>query len=710
MIRPQFSLDLNNELFVDNFAGGGGVSTGIERALGRHVDHAINHDSCALGMHRINHSQTIHHCEDVFEIDPRALAEGRPIGGAWFSPDCKHFSKAKGGKPLNKKIRGLVLVMLRYARYGARVMFMENVEEIQTWGPLLKDGRPDPKHKGRTWKAFLACLGSGIAPDHPDLAEILEVLDGSVTREELTRGFGYQFEYREIRACDYGSPTIRKRLFMVARRDGRPIVWPEVTHAKAPAPRGLKPWRTIAECIDWQLPCHSIFLTGAEAKVARCKRPLANATLKRIATGIDRYVLKSAKPFLVSLTHQGGDRIEGVDEPARTITGAHRGEKALIAPTLMVNTTHHNGAAVDSPTPTIPTGGHHALVEATVAPVITEHANGSSQRSMPADEPMRTQCAQVKGGHFALIAGTMVQTGYGERKGQAPRALDVEKPLGTVVSGGKHAVAAANLVKLRGKNVGNGCDEPVRVVSAGGNHHGLVAASVVRHFGESVGQSVDGPAPTTVAGGGGKTGLISACLAQHNGGFNAVPARPVDEPISTVSSRGSQQQVVAASLAAYYGNDEDGQAVDEPARTITTKDRLGLVESHCVNILTSEQIAGAHRVAKFLREHGVQFEGEFAMVAGYVIVDIGMRMLTPRELFRGQGFPEEYIIDRAWLIHPQTGALREVKLTKEQQIRMCGNSVCPDVAEALVRANLPEMATWYRGELTKKKRKLAHAS
>lgn len=779
MIRDQFILDLNQELIVDNFAGGGGASCGIEMALGRHVDHAINHDRFALGMHRINHPQTIHHCEDIFDVDPRTICEGRPVGLAHFSPDCKHFSKAKGGKPLDKKIRGLVLVMLRWAKYGARVMTMENVEEIRTWGPLIfivKNGEegwyPDPAHRGRTWLAFLDILGTGIDADHPDLPEILAVLDGTVTKEECVQGFGYAYDCKEIRACDQGTPTIRKRLYMVARRDGGAIVWPEASHFDwRLTPKTKTPYRIIAECIDWSRPCPSIFLTGLEAKAAKCKRPLAPATLRRVAMGIDRYVLKSPKPFLVSLTHQGGDRVEAIDEPIRTITGAHRGEKAL------------------------------------VVPVITEHANSTNPRSWSADEPLRTACAEVKGGHFAMVAASLaVQTtghsgsaaedplktiatgghhslvtstlvGVGGRAGQSrPRGAD--EPLATTTTKADTCLAAASLVKLRGDNIGDAADKPLHTVSAGGTHHAVsaavmvrtaykkanglyvnppdepartitasndgysvVAASLVRHFGESVGQEVDSPSPTVMAGGGGKTGLIAAhmtkfntgsigsemnqpgptvtsgshrpethggaagphgivaaFLAQHNGGFNETPGHPVSEPVSTISATGSQQGVVAASLAAYYGNDEDGQAVTEPARTVTTKDRLGLVESTAITPMTAAQIVGAHRVAAFLREFGVQFEGYFATVEGYAIVDIGLRMLMPRELFRAQGFSDSYVIDRAWIVDPKTGEVVEIHLTKEQQIRMCGNSVCPQVEAAIIRVNVPELIVRYGDE------------
>lgn len=785
MIRDQFRLDLNDAIFVDNFAGGGGASTGFYMATGRHVDHAINHDSFALGMHRINHPQTVHHCEDVYDVYPEEF--GRPIGGAWFSPDCKHHSKAKGGKPRDKKIRALAFVMLRYAKFGKRqlaetgqgmTMYMENVEEIAKWGPLLPNGKPDKRHEGRTWRGFLDALGAGIAPDHPDIAEMLECLGDSVTREELVEGFGFAIETKEIRSFVYGTPTIRKRLYKVSRNDGKRIVWPEVTHA-APQNfpgRRMKKWHTIAECLDFSLPCPSIFLTPEEARKWRCRRPLKRNTLRRVAKGMDRYVLKAKRPFIIPLTHQGGDRMESVDQPANTITGAHRGEKAVVQ-----------------------------------ASFVTEHANGSSQRNMPVDEPGRTQCAEVKGGHFAMVAGTMVQTGYGERDGQEPRTLDLEKPGTTVVAGGaKQAFVAASLVhtahgeqdkngKKRGRGAkeiteplpsvlgsqdcalvaahllryngekgqndaarGQGLEDPISTQDTS-NRFGVITAHLARDFGQSVGQSVEEPAPTVMPGGQGKTKVVSATvvnvanskttgrgpntwpvdepgrtitsapgfgvtaasmvklrgenigypadeptqtisaggqhhalatvhLAQNNDGYNTNPGHPADEPSSTIAATGSQQSVVMGSVVKYYGNEKDGQDIDAAAHTVTTKDRFGLNQSLGVyQPLTPEQEAGARRVAAFLREFGVEFEGEYATVEGYVIVDIGLRMLTPRELFRAQGFPDDYIIDRAWIVDPKTGEIVTVHLTKEQQIRMCGNSVCPQVAAALIRANNPEM-------------------
>lgn len=784
MMRQQYVLDLNREIFVDGFAGGGGASTGIYMALNRHVDHAFNHAQDALGMHRINHPQTVHHCEDIFDVDPWAVAEGRPVGGGWFSPDCKHFSKAKGGKPLSKKIRGLAFSILRWAKIRTRVIYMENVEEIQTWGPLDKEGNAIKNLKGRTFKAFIAALGDGVDPGHPDIPEMLEVLKApedstnplmTITKADLVQGFGYHVETREIRAFVYGTATIRKRLYMIARCDGRPIIWPEYTHGDPRLPetkeKRLKPWNIIADCIDWKIPCKSIFLTPAEAKVQRCRRPLARSTLRRIATGVDRYVLKAKRPFLVSLTHQGGERVESVDEPVRTLTAAHRGEKAVVAPVMSPEFGTSAGYPVDKPSPTCTTRDKNTLVAAHLeryngdhegredgaarstdlnnpistqdtsnrfglvnaelaAPFISEHANASNQRNMPADEPGRTQCAEVKGGHFSLVAAhmvqhghlksnskmvkgadepmrcqttrvehgvvaaTMVQTGYGEAPGQKPRALDIEKPGGTIVSGGKQALVTANIVKLRGTNIGSGAEEPLHTASAGGTHHGLVTGTLVGAGGPVYSgkpKPVDEPMNTQTTEN--HSALAAVYLAQHNGGFNETPGHPADEPASTISAKGSQQQVVAGTLAAYYGNDQDGQGVDEPARTVTTKERFGFVESQAVTpALTEEQLFGARRVAAFLREHGVVFEGDFATVAGYVIVDLGMRMLTPRELFRAQGFSDDYIIDRAWVVDPKTGDVVEITLTKEQQIRMCGNSVCPDVAAALVKANSGDMA------------------
>ncbi|WP_426447607.1 DNA cytosine methyltransferase [Paenibacillus sp. S-38] len=502
-------MQLLREIVVDNFAGGGGASTGIELAIGRSVDVAINHDPAAIAMHEANHPETEHYCESVWDVDPRQAAAGRPVGLAWFSPDCKHFSKAKGGKPVNKNIRGLAWVALRWAAtVRPRVIILENVEEFTSWGPL-KDGRPDPKQKGRTFRSFVNAL----------------------------RRQGYEVEWRELRACDYGAPTIRKRLFLIARCDGRPIVWPQPTHGNPESlpvkAKKLKPWRTAAEIIDWSIPCPSIFERS---------KPLAENTLRRIARGIQRFVIDNPEPFIVRIgqTGFGGDRLQyKVNDPLTTVTT--KAEHLLISPSL-------------------------------------------------------------------------IQMGYGERKGQDPRVLDLDKPVGTV--------------------------------TAGGNKFAVAAAFLARHFGESVGSSMKEPTGTVMAGGGGKTAIVTSNLIKLRG--TCQDGQPVTEPMPTITAGGLHVGEVRTFLMAYYGTGI-GQELKDPLHTVVTKDRFGLVT----------------------------VEGQ-----DFQIVDIGMRMLEPQELFAAQGFPKEYIIDR--------DAVGK-RYPKSAQVARCGNSVPPPFAEALVKANLPEL-------------------
>lgn len=760
------SLDLGNELIIDNFAGGGGTSTGLEQAFGRPVDIAINHDPEALAMHAANHPHTTHLCESVWDIDPIKVTNNRPVGLVWLSPDCKHFSKAKGGKPVEKRIRGLAWVTLRWAaKCKPRVIMLENVEEFKTWGPLLveADGsaKPDPAKKGKTFDSFIRQL----------------------------RAHGYTVDYREMRGCDHDTPTIRKRFFLVARRDGIAIKWPEPTHG-APDSIGVRagkllPYRTAAECIDFSLPCPSIFERD---------KPLAPATLRRIAKGIMRYVVDAPEPFIVGaggparageprptarpfgtllarndsyfcaptivpVTHQGGDRTESIGEPFRTITGAHRGEKALstaflspyysdkrpadargqfpsepintvttesrhalveaeLAPFVMTNTTGHPGAGADMPVPTITAAGNQALVSALLTGVggragqsrprgvneptatatskadaalvtavlvdaahgevspggvkrwgtgahdikaplgtvtasgnkavataflakhytgvvgsdladpigtvtacdhhslvtafLTEHANASNQRVMPADEPLRTICAQVKGGHFSMVSAHITKF----RTGATGSPLD--EPLHTVTAGGQQARPGT------------------------GNAMGIVTAHIQRDMGASVGHAADAPLGTVTAGGGGKSALVTSNMIKLRGTSTAAGT---DEPLGTVSAGGWHHAEVRAFLLSYYGTDQAPE-IDGPLATVTSRDRFGLVTIHGQN---------------------------------YQIVDIGLRMLQPRELFRAQGFPDDYIIGD----DPAQG----LKLTKSAQVRMCGNSVCPPMAKALILAN-----------------------
>lgn len=566
MKRDNFTLPLGllDELLIDSFAGGGGASEGIEQAFGRSVDVAVNHDGEALAMHVANHPGTAHYEEDVFTVHPGFVTKQQPIGLAWFSPDCKHHSRAKGGKPVERKIRGLAWVTLKWGTFQMpRAIALENVTEFQDWGPLDDAGKPIKAEKGRTFRAFVDALTTGLSPDHPDVPEIFEALGADFPMHRLYSGLGYKLEYRVLHACDYGTPTIRKRLFVFARRDGLPICWPEPTHGNPKLPgfkaSGLQPWRTAAECIDWSIKCPSIF---------ERKTPLKEATLRRIAKGIMRYVINAQEPFIVNLTH--GGRLANTNDPMATVTGAHRGEKALVSPTLIqVGYGEKAGQEpraldIEKPLGTIVGSGKHAVISA----FLTEHANASNQRNFDVDEPLRTQCAQVKGGHFGLVTAFLAKH-YG---GVVGTGVDV--PTGTVTSVDHHSIVTSHLVKLRNNQHGQSVDEPMPTLTAGGGHVGEVRAFLIK----------------------------------------------------------------------YYGTDQDPR-LDEPLHTVTTKDRYGLVTIKGID---------------------------------YAIVDIGMRMLTPRELARAQGFPDSYILDPIYKGKP---------LSKTAQVRMIGNSVCPPLARALIEAN-----------------------
>ncbi|KQQ40438.1 DNA methyltransferase [Duganella sp. Leaf126] len=651
MKRDDFtmSLDLGHELIIDNFAGGGGTSTGLEEAFGRPVDIAINHDPEALAMHAMNHPHTKHLCESVWDVDPIKVTNNQPVGLVWLSPDCKHFSKAKGGTPVAKNIRGLAWVTLRWAaKCKPRVIMLENVEEFKTWGPLLVDAegnfRPDPAKKGKTFESFLRQL----------------------------RAHGYTVDHRELRASDHDTPTIRKRFFLVARRDGLPIRWPAATHGAPTSPGVLAgkllPHRTAAECIDWSIPCPSIF---------ERKRPLAPATLRRIAKGIMRYVVEAPAPFIVGqggpiysgkpvsvgqpfgtlttenhravvlptiipVTHQSGDRSESVSEPFRTITGAQRGEKALaVASMVQIGYGEREGQApraldIEKPLGTVTAGGGKAAL---VSAFLNEHANASNQRVMPVNEPLRTICAQVKGGHISMVTAHITKFRTGAT------GSDMMEPVPTITAGPKenpagapHAlgVVTANLIhmghgegKEGGKRFSHGIrdvEQPINTITASGATAGVVTSSLVKLRGTSSTASVE-------------------------------------EPLHTISAGGQHHAEVRAFLLKYYGTDQHPR-LEEPLHTVTTKDRYGLVTIQGVD---------------------------------YQIVDIGLRMLDPAELYRAQGFPADYVIreipDPALLFKDGSQVegspldLPRISLTKSAQVRMCGNSVCPPMARALIQAN-----------------------
>ncbi|HBO9411169.1 TPA: DNA cytosine methyltransferase [Pseudomonas aeruginosa] len=670
--KTQYGLaldDTDDAIIVDLFAGGGGASTGLEMGLGRKVDLAINHNPAAISMHEANHPHAEHLPTDVWGIDPIASTKGKTVGWLHASPDCRHHSQAAGGQPRKKEIRDLSWVVVKWAGKlqklgrGPWVISLENVKQILQWGPLIAkrdkatgrvvrlDGTvaqpgervprheqflvPDPKRKGRTWRQFLHAL----------------------------RGFGYQVDYWVERNCDYGDPTTRQRLYLVATDGGFEPVAAEKTHA-AKSGKGMKPYRTAAECIDW---------SDLGQSIRNRKKPLAEATMRRIAKGIEKEVLQRAKPFIVPI------------------------------------------------------------------------ANWSREAVHPVDQPLNTITAWPKGGAFSVATPTLIQVGYGERDGQAPRVLELDEPLGTVVAGGiKHAGAAAHLVKFRFDATGAPVDQPMPTITSGGEckrpagaAHALGLGSAVLvgvggRAGQTEPRSVSEPMYTITAKA--DCGVATAFMVQANGGYNTTHSRPADAPISTITNKGSQQQLATAHLVTLRKGSH-GAPVDGPLGTQTGTDHHGLVAAHLLHLrgncdaraadeplhtvsaggthhglvtaemvassLTPEQLDGAVWVAAFLMKyHGmgenirpldepvstVTTKDRLALVtvwisgSPYVIVDIRLRMLKPRELYRAQGFPDSYIIERG-----HNGQ----RFTLSQQVHMCGNSVSPNTMAAYARANDP---------------------
>ncbi|MBR9764118.1 MAG: DNA methyltransferase [Rhodobacteraceae bacterium] len=683
---------LGPPLIVDSFAGGGGASTGIELALGRGPDIAINHNPAALALHAANHPETLHLSENVYRVDPLDHLAGRHIGLMWFSPDCRHFSKAKGGAPVARNIRDLAWVIPgwieRIQKSGGQVdvVIMENVEEWKTWGPLIETPRgpmPCPQRRGETFDKWRKAI----------------------------RRLGGRMETRELRACDYGAPTIRKRLFVIIRFDGQPIVWPEPTHGAPEDARviagELAPWRTAAECIDWSIPCPSIFDSAAQIRESlglRAIRPLADNTLARIARGVARYVLEADAPFLVNLTH--GGRVEPVDEPTRTITAAHRGEKAIVAPSLMsLKGTARRDTAIDTPHPTVLAGGGHSAL---LAPSLTRFNTGATGADLRTPAPTITANSWVKrpGGAAPLgvLAPCLASIAHGDSGGR--REYPLTDPLGTVTGAGvQHAVVAPVLTYAQQGGRNRAPELPLHTVCASTKDQNavLLPTLIQTGYGERPGQApraldLGRPLGTVVAGGA-KHATVAAFIAQHKndtrriGGVN--PGRAAQDPLATITSSGSHQMPVAAFFAKYYGTG-DGARTDEPCHTITVKDRMAHMQAALqAPPFTEAHEARAREVAEFLRSHGVWDGGDLVTldIAGtrYVIADIGMRMLTPRELFTAQGFPADYVIEGVWEQEP-TGEWTWRSFTKNTQVSCVGNSVCPPVAAAVVGANCGQLA------------------
>lgn len=549
---------IHGELIVDNFAGGGGASTGIEMATGYSVDIAINHDPEAIKMHKANHPNTEHYCENVWTVDPVKACNGHPVGLAWFSPDCKHFSKAKGGKPKDKNIRGLAWVALRWAGLvRPRVIMLENVEEFKTWGPLNRRHHPIKSKQGKTFERF-----------------VQQLLD-----------LGYKVEFRELIAADYGAPTMRKRFFMIARCDGKPIVWPEPTHGPADSEEvkaGLKkPYVGAYTQLDFSLPCPSIFDTAEEIKKKygiRAVRPLAPKTMDRIARGLKKFVLDNPEPFIIQCNHGGERRPNDIREPMPTITGKHG----------------------------------YGIVE-----------------------PYMVQIGQ---------------TGFTK-----DRSKDVREPLTTIVSKNEHCLISPTLIQYhsetaQGEVRGQTIKDPIMTVD-GSNRYGLVTSFLHKYYDggyKGAGDSIENPLPTVTSWD--HNSVVTANLIQMN---NHCDGKDIRQPLPTITAGDGHFGEVRAFLIKYYG-DATGQDIEQPLDTVTTKDRFGLVTIEGVD---------------------------------YQIVDIGLRMLEPKELYGCQGFPDDYIID-----HDYTGKT----YPRSEQVRRCGNAVCPPIPAALVKANLPELCVTER--------------
>lgn len=605
-------IDFFEEMIIDNFAGGGGASTGIELATGRAVDAAINHDPDAILMHQTNHPQTRHYCESVWDVDPWEVTRGRPVGLAWFSPDCKHFSKAKGSKPVDRNIRGLAWIVLKWAgTVKPRVIILENVEEFQTWGPVRK-GKPVKSRRGETFRKW---------------KEQLQVL-------------GYEIEHRELVAADYGAPTIRKRFFLIARCDGKKIIWPERTHAPKDSEEvksgKCKPWRGAAEIIDWTIPCPSIFDTTDEIKEKygiRAVRPLAVNTQKRIARGIEKFVLQNKEPFIVPIGYgerKGqAPRVHDIKEPVSTVVSS--GKQYLCQPELspfIVQVNHKGeqfrGQELKEPIPTIT--GKHGYGLAT--PVMTAIAVSKAEQclAMPSliqyhteqservrgqgmDEPIMTLDAANRYGLSVAYLAEYFQNG---------RPLDVNSPLHTSTTKDRECLCMAHMEKFfSGGYTGNGSDAntPLGTVTAV-DHNGLVETFISKFYKTGIGQKPD-------------------------------------EPLHTVTTSAGHFGIVTVKMSQSEMNLHHWNEVRE------------LLNAYCGYAIAADEIL-------LLDVNGTM----------YFISDIGLRMLTPRELYAANGFPPDYIID-----HDYTGKA----YGKTKQVARCGNAVPPPFAEALVRANLPEM-------------------
>lgn len=596
------------KLIIDNFAGGGGASTGIELALGRPVDIAINHDKNAILMHEANHPFTIHIKNDVFAVDPIEITKGQPVELAWFSPDCTHFSKAKGGKPRKQEIRDLAWIVIKWAKLKKpSVIMLENVEEFKTWGPLDENGYPIKERSGETFNEWLSELKS----------------------------LGYEVQMKELRACDYGAPTIRKRLFIIARCDGKPITWPKPTHGE-----GLLPYKTAADIIDFSIRGKSIF---------NRKKELAENTMRRIARGLDKFVINNPKPYIISyhsetqpnevrghsidepLATQGtanrfglvtpvitkigqtkfsNDRSSAITEPIKTIVS--KNEDLLLTPELtpflVVNTSGHNGGDVQDPLHTVTTGNQHIIVEPRITPFIAVQRKDQIGNI---EDPLNTLTAI---NHEVLVNPVIVPVGYGEAPGQQPRVQDTKQPLNTIVS---HST----------------------------KHH--IVTYIGKEFSDNNGKQIQGS--------------------------------DVSKPLPAITAVDHNRVINAVFTQEYFGNAQHGQDIKKPLHTITSMERQSLMT---IKLNSLNDLGNWPLIRQMLNKHSGYTLSEDEVIifeingSWFIMTDIEMRMLEPKELYAAQGFPTDYNIDL------------NGKLSRSEQVKKCGNSVCPPVASAIVKANV----------------------
>lgn len=623
---------INGELIVDNFAGGGGASTGIELATGYSVDIAINHDPEAVKMHKANHPNTEHYCENVWAVDPVKACKGHPVGLAWFSPDCKHFSKAKGGKPKDKNIRGLAWVALRWAGLvRPRVIMLENVEEFKTWGPLNRRHHPIKSKQGKTFEKFV---------------------------QQLT-DLGYEVEFKELIAADYGAPTMRKRFFMIARCDGKPIVWPEPTHAPADSKevkKGLlKPYVGAYTQLDFSLPCPSIFDTSEEIKEKygiRAVRPLAQKTMDRIARGLKKFVLDNPEPFIIQCNHGGERRPNDIREPMPTITGKHG--YGVVEPYLVQCKYNNEAQDVQNPIGTLTTVGSHLLVE----PYMVQIGQTGDGEGFPIDRmryPAYCNPEEMDKLPFAdpeteWEIQRQLQTPYMGTNTTNHPGGNCKNPIHTITTGNQQCLISPTLIQYHSETSKDGVrgqtiEDPIMTVDSS-NRYGLVTSFLHKYYDggyKGAGETVENPLPTVTAWD--HNSVVTANLIQMN---NHCDGKDIRQPLPTITAGDGHFGEVRAFLIKYYGQGT-GQDIEKPLDTVTAQDRFGLVTINGTD---------------------------------YQIVDIGLRMLEPKELYGCQGFPDDYIID-----HDYTGKT----YPRSEQVRRCGNAVCPPIPAALVRANLPEL-------------------